>query len=122
MCKKSSSLDLSSIAEKNTLNIYVNGKLIEESVSIRNHVPPEQQYKNLTKRLHRFSFQHFQGEFVDGGTETTFIEDGNRFVLSARTSGNKREGIVHSLEVNGATVGDSASSNSDENGDNGDAQ
>uniref|UniRef100_A0A182LU01 Fas apoptotic inhibitory molecule 1 n=1 Tax=Anopheles culicifacies TaxID=139723 RepID=A0A182LU01_9DIPT len=56
------------VLEKNTLNIYVNGKLIEEN-----------------------------GEFVEGGTDTTFIEDSNMFVLSARTSGNKREGIVHRL-------------------------
>ncbi|XP_055527846.1 fas apoptotic inhibitory molecule 1 [Wyeomyia smithii] len=68
------------VLEKNTLNIYVNGKLIEEN-----------------------------GEFVDGGTETTFVEDGNTFVLSARTSGNKRDGIVHSLSVNGETVQDPAS-------------
>ncbi|KAL1394970.1 hypothetical protein pipiens_011580 [Culex pipiens pipiens] len=65
------------VLEKNTLNIYVNGKLIEEN-----------------------------GEFVDGGTDTTFIEDGNRFVLSARTSGNKRQGIVHALAVNGVPVQD----------------
>ncbi|XP_040161471.1 fas apoptotic inhibitory molecule 1 [Anopheles arabiensis] len=65
------------VLEKNTLNIYVNGKLIEEN-----------------------------GEFVDGGTDTTFLEDGNTFVLSARTSGNKREGIVHRLTVNGAEVFD----------------
>ncbi|XP_029731502.2 fas apoptotic inhibitory molecule 1 [Aedes albopictus] len=86
------------VLEKNTLNIYVNGKLIEES-----------------------------GEFVDGGTETTFVEDGNRFVLTARTSGNKREGIVHSLAVNGVTVGDSVAaaataSGLAESGDSGDAQ
>lgn len=51
-------------------------------------------------------FYSFQGEFVDGGTDTTFIEDGNRFVLSARTSGNKRQGIVHALAVNGVPVQD----------------
>ncbi|XP_062558759.1 fas apoptotic inhibitory molecule 1 [Armigeres subalbatus] len=84
------------VLEKNTLNIYVNGKLIEET-----------------------------GEFVDGGTETTFIEDGNRFVLSARTSGNKREGIVHSLAVNGVSAdGDTAANDTakSENDDAGDAQ
>ncbi|XP_058830725.1 fas apoptotic inhibitory molecule 1 [Topomyia yanbarensis] len=69
------------VLEKNTLNIYVNGKLIEEN-----------------------------GEFVDGGTETTFIEDSNTFVLSARTSGNKREGIVHTLTINGVAVQDAAAS------------
>ncbi|XP_058460443.1 fas apoptotic inhibitory molecule 1 isoform X2 [Malaya genurostris] len=67
------------VLEKNTLNIYVNGKLIEES-----------------------------GEFVDGGTDTTFLEDGNTFVLSARTSGNKREGIVHGLTINGVAVQDAS--------------
>ncbi|ETN67823.1 hypothetical protein AND_000351 [Anopheles darlingi] len=70
------------VLEKNTLNIYVNGKLIEEN-----------------------------GEFVDGGTDTTFIEDNNTFVLSARTSGNKREGIVHRLTVNGTEILDSGTLN-----------
>ncbi|XP_050097989.1 fas apoptotic inhibitory molecule 1 isoform X1 [Anopheles aquasalis] len=72
----------SKISEKNTLNIYVNGKLIEEN-----------------------------GEFVDGGTDTTFIEDNNTFVLSARTSGNKREGIVHRLTVNGTEILDAGTLN-----------
>ncbi|XP_065080997.1 fas apoptotic inhibitory molecule 1 [Ochlerotatus camptorhynchus] len=76
------------VLEKNTLNIYVNGKLIEEN-----------------------------GEFVDGGTDTTFIEDGNTFVLTARTSGNKRDGIVHLLAVNGVSVDDSCGGDRD-----GDAQ
>ncbi|XP_050097991.1 fas apoptotic inhibitory molecule 1 isoform X2 [Anopheles aquasalis] len=70
------------VLEKNTLNIYVNGKLIEEN-----------------------------GEFVDGGTDTTFIEDNNTFVLSARTSGNKREGIVHRLTVNGTEILDAGTLN-----------
>ncbi|XP_058053236.1 fas apoptotic inhibitory molecule 1 [Anopheles bellator] len=65
------------VLEHNTLNIYVNGKLIEEN-----------------------------GEFVDGGTDTTFVEDNNTFVLSARTSGNKRDGIVHKLTVNGTEIFD----------------
>ncbi|GAB0099602.1 Fas apoptotic inhibitory molecule 1 [Sergentomyia squamirostris] len=63
------------VLEKDTLNVYLNGKLREE-----------------------------MGEFVDGGADTTFQEDGNVFVLHSRSSGNKRTGIVHTVTVNGASV------------------
>ena len=63
-------------SEKETLNIFMNGVLREED-----------------------------GEFVDDGTETRWQdEDGNEFVLNARTSGNKRDGLIHSLTVNGQAV------------------
>ncbi|KAJ6648603.1 Fas apoptotic inhibitory molecule 1 [Pseudolycoriella hygida] len=61
--------------EKSTMNIFVNGRLVDEN-----------------------------GEFVDGGTDTTFYEGENTFVLSIRTSGNKREGLIHTLKVNGIDV------------------
>lgn len=59
------------IAEKDTLNIWLNGKMREET-----------------------------GEFVDDGAETEFEEDNIRFVLKSRSSGNKRTGIVHTLYAN----------------------
>ena len=42
-----------------------------------------------------------QGEFVDDGTDTHFEQDGIHFILMARASGNKRDGLVHSLMANG---------------------
>lgn len=42
-----------------------------------------------------------KGEFTDIGTQTTWEEDGNVFTLSARNSGNKHEGLLHSLTING---------------------
>lgn len=45
-----------------------------------------------------------QGEFTDDGTETKFEEDGNLFVLSARNSGNKHDGLLHKLTINGAEI------------------
>lgn len=41
---------------------------------------------------------------MDGGTDTTFSEDANTFVLSIRTSGIKREGLLYTLKVNGIDV------------------
>ncbi|XP_055703419.1 fas apoptotic inhibitory molecule 1 [Phlebotomus papatasi] len=63
------------VLEKDSLNVYLNGKLREEV-----------------------------GEFVDGGADTTFQADGNVFILHSRSSGNKRTGILHSVTVNGAQV------------------
>lgn len=40
------------------------------------------------------------GEFVDDGADTEFEEDGIRFVLQSRSSGNKRTGIVYQLFAN----------------------
>lgn len=65
------------VAEKDTLNIWLNGKIREET-----------------------------GEFVDDGADTEFIEENIKFVLKSRSSGNKRTGIVHSLFVNDKLVPD----------------
>lgn len=59
------------VAEKDTLNIWLNGQMREET-----------------------------GEFVDDGADTEFEEDGVRFVLQSRSSGNKRTGIVYTLLAN----------------------
>lgn len=60
------------VLEKDTLNIYLNGTLREE-----------------------------KPEFVDGGTDTQFVEDGHVFIVNAR-SGDKTEPILYKLSVNGA--------------------
>ncbi|XP_049309594.1 fas apoptotic inhibitory molecule 1 [Bactrocera dorsalis] len=44
------------------------------------------------------------GEFVDGGTDTKFAENGNEFVLQARSSGNKLDGLTHTLLANGEVI------------------
>lgn len=45
-----------------------------------------------------------QGEFTDEGTETKWEEDGNLFILSAHNSGNKHDGLLHKLTINGAEI------------------
>lgn len=59
------------VLEKDTLNIYLNGILREE-----------------------------RPEFCDGGTDTHIVEDGHKFIMSAR-SGDQNEPIRYSLKVNG---------------------
>lgn len=60
------------VLEKDTLNIYLNGVLREEKT-----------------------------EFVDGGTDTQFVEDGHAFIVNAR-SGTQNDPICYKLTVNGA--------------------
>ncbi|KAA0192499.1 hypothetical protein HAZT_HAZT001899 [Hyalella azteca] len=43
-------------------------------------------------------------EFVDGGTETHFDVCGQPAYICARSSGSRREGIIHALVVNGEQV------------------
>lgn len=59
------------VLEKDTLNIYLNGTLREE-----------------------------KPEFVDGGTDTQFLEDEHNFIVSARSG--TQEPICYKLSVNGA--------------------
>lgn len=59
--------------EKDTLNVFLNGVLREE-----------------------------EGEFVDGGTDTVFQENGHEFRLSGRQTETQRKGLVYTLLVNGA--------------------
>ena len=61
------------VLEKDTLNIYLNGDLRDE-----------------------------KPEFVDDGTETSFMQDDHIFILSAGSSANRSEGICYNLTVNGA--------------------
>ncbi|CAD7089196.1 unnamed protein product [Hermetia illucens] len=63
------------VLERESLNIFLNGNLREEV-----------------------------GEFVDGGTDTEFSEDGITFILSARASGNKKDTMIYTLTANGEEV------------------
>lgn len=58
--------------EKDTLTTYVNGVVREE-----------------------------EGDFVDGGTDMVFEEDGHFFRLAGRQSDTQRKGLVYQLFVNG---------------------
>lgn len=87
-------------AEKDTLNVFVNGLLREEEVGIMQNANSLRTNNNYDESW----FVHEQGEFVDVGTDTKWEQDGNHFNLSARTSGNKREGLVHTLTVNGLKI------------------
>lgn len=49
-----------------------------------------------------------KGEFTDEGTETKWEEDGNSFLLSAFNSGNKHDGLLYKLTVNGAEIPESS--------------
>lgn len=61
------------VLEKDTLNIYLNGEPREE-----------------------------KPEFVEGGTDTTFSENGHIFLLSARSGEQLNDPIFYKLIVNGA--------------------
>lgn len=42
-------------------------------------------------------------EFVDAGTDTSFVEDGHVFIVKARrSSGNGDDPLCYNLSVNGA--------------------
>ncbi|XP_054740656.1 fas apoptotic inhibitory molecule 1 [Anastrepha obliqua] len=68
-------IDYRIMLELDTINLYVNDQLRGET-----------------------------GEFVDGGTDTKFNENGIDFVLQARSSGNKLDGLTHTLLANGEIV------------------
>lgn len=81
--------------ELDTINLYVNDQLRTETVS----------GKMSTQSLYFNKIcSNSQGEFVDGGTDTKFMEDGNEFVLQARSSGNKLDGLTHTLLANGEVI------------------
>ncbi|XP_026464530.1 fas apoptotic inhibitory molecule 1 [Ctenocephalides felis] len=63
------------VLEKDTLDIWLDGAVITET-----------------------------SEFVDGGTDTNFTVGGQPALLTARTSGDKRKGIIYTLYINGAAV------------------
>lgn len=48
-----------------------------------------------------------QGEFVDDGTETHFDMCGHPAYIKAVSSGNRREGIIHSLVVDNTEIAES---------------
>ena len=63
------------VLEKDTLDIWVNGTKVEVA-----------------------------GEFTEDGTETHFAIGSQPAYVSALSSGNKREGIIHSLFVHESEV------------------
>lgn len=84
-----------------TLSLYVNDELRTEEVR-------EMGYCLLHTHPHTI-LTHFitpisQSVFVHGGTDTKFLLQDTEFVLQARSSGNKHDGIVHTLLANGVAV------------------
>lgn len=67
--------DFRIILEKDSMDVCVNGQKVETT-----------------------------GEFVDDGTETHFEIDGHLAYIKAVSSGNKREGLIHSLIVDGEQI------------------
>lgn len=47
---------------------------------------------------------HLQGEFVDDGTETHFTLGDHNCCVKAVSSGKRRDGIIHTLIVDGAEI------------------
>ena len=47
---------------------------------------------------------YFQGEFTDDGTETHFTIEGHAAYLRTVSSGKRREGMIHSLVVDGREI------------------
>lgn len=66
------------VLEKDTLDVWVNGEKIETA-----------------------------GEFVEDGTETHFAIGPYQAYIKAVSSGNKREGIIHSLIIGGSIIPES---------------
>ncbi|KAK4320570.1 hypothetical protein Pmani_008574 [Petrolisthes manimaculis] len=67
------------VLEKGTLDVWVNGKKLDTA-----------------------------GEFVDDGTETHFDLCGHPAYIKAVSSGNRREGIIHSLVVDNTEIAESS--------------
>lgn len=85
------------VLEKHSLNIWINGKLIDESVTIIKNI-------RVVKKRRYFDPPSFQGDFVEEGTNTEFELDGNKFMLMARQSEIPRQGIIHTLKFNDEEV------------------
>lgn len=49
-----------------------------------------------------------QGEFVDDGTETHFTLGDHNCCVKAVSSGKRRDGIIHTLLVDGAEIAECA--------------
>lgn len=77
-----------------TLSLYVNDELRTEEV----------RELRLSILYSHFITPVSQSVFVHGGTDTKFLLQDTEFVLQARSSGNKHDGIVHTLLANGVAV------------------
>jgi Fas apoptotic inhibitory molecule (FAIM1). len=58
----------------------------------------------IVPHLFRLFFLHFQGEFVENGTETHFTIGDTPAYIKAVSSCNKKEGLLYSLIVNDNVV------------------
>ncbi|UYV79504.1 FAIM, partial [Cordylochernes scorpioides] len=87
-----------SAAEKDTLDIWVNGQKVEAAwVS--------EVEERFCGRIRQSVYSVVvQGEFVEDGTETHFSVLGVPAFIRAVSSGTKRQGIVYSLVVNGELI------------------
>ncbi|KAH8238715.1 hypothetical protein KR038_007356 [Drosophila bunnanda] len=81
-----------------TLSLFVNDELRTEEVSVQPH-----HFESLLYAL-TLLCPFSQSVFVHGGTDTKFLLQDTEFVLQARSSGNKHDGIVHTLLANGVPV------------------
>ncbi|KAH8024062.1 hypothetical protein HPB51_020820 [Rhipicephalus microplus] len=89
------------VLEKDTLDVYVNGEKVDVVVSAATLPPHTQQ---LVLDAHERNCFPFQPEFVDGGTETHFQVGPYQAYITAASSGSKKEGIRHTLIVEGHEI------------------
>lgn len=80
------------VLELESLNVYLNDALRPETVIY------------IKIYISEFNLVLFQGEFVEGGTDTRFKENENEFVIQIRASGNRREGMIYRLLLNGQLI------------------
>ncbi|EDW32558.1 GL10380 [Drosophila persimilis] len=78
-------------------SLYIDGKSHDQSIGIMLKLDTLSLYVNDDLREE-------ESVFVHGGTDTKFMLQDTEFVLQARSSGNKHDGIVHTLLANGVPV------------------
>ena len=63
--------------------------------------------KEVTVDVSMLIFFYRQGEFVDDGTETHFQWGSHNCYIKAISSGKKKDGIIHSLVIDGNEIPES---------------
>lgn len=75
-------------------------------ITVLNQLP--ELTEHIYNTISNESYFHFpKGEFVDDGTETHFDLGGHPAYIKAVSSGNRREGIIHSLVVDNTEIPES---------------